>query len=114
LTYTLDSKKVSFDPEKASLPEYGAFIHASLQRADYQLAAIDRLWLQDRFSKYEKLEFLIGEIQSTTSIRVLEQTCRLANSEAKIDKNILAWGEYVKWWAENQGKYRPLPPPKIP
>lgn len=95
--------KFSFDPKTASLEDYRVLMMRS--RPDVQASALDALWAQERFSKFEKLNFSAETISQTQSIRVLMDACQKVNSEAKLDKNILAYPLYLQWWAVHQSDY---------
>lgn len=96
-----------FEPKTADLPHYAAFLTVS--RPDIQVQALDALWAEDRFPKSERLAFVISVMKRTPSIRVLVATCRIVNAEAKINKNIIAWRDYVQWWDINHAKYEQAP-----
>lgn len=98
-----DWPRFKFAPTTATLTEYIQFISSG--RPDTAASATRKLWAQERFAKRERLDSLIQIIQSTRSIGVLEAACTSLNSEAKVQKNILAWGDYVQWWAANKQKF---------
>ena len=106
-----DLPRFDFTPQTATLQEYENFIKTYSLRPDVATGALVSMWNQERFSKQEKLNFLIDQINKTPSIRILESSCNLVNSEAKLDKNILVWHLYPQWWNENMNRYASPPIP---
>ncbi len=66
------------------------------------LAAI---WDSNRFTKFEKLSFMYDVIKQDFSIKGLAMACNLMDRDAKIQKNIIAYNEYLTWWEKNSQQY---------
>lgn len=66
---------------------------------------IGQIWLQERFSKQKRMDFLYEVIKSDTSLRALHRACVVMNIEAKINKNILLAKQYLQWYQANRSKY---------
>ena len=103
-SYNIDLKKFyNIDSAKASLADFAEVLKRTMPI--HQCSILKEIWEQKRFSKATKLDMLYKVISSTHSIRCLHQACRLMNEEAKLEKNILAYEEYIKWWEENRESY---------
>ena len=92
------------DPNKLSYEEYVAFYKKVIPF--YKPGLIAEIWSEERFSKYQKLSFLVNVIESDNSVRAAEYASRLVNKEAHTGKNFLVREVFVKWFNENETRLR--------
>lgn len=110
----IDWSKVGVDPNTVDFEELVA-IFASRPTFDQPLI-LDGIADLDRLPKPERLTFFRDVIKSTKSLIVLHAACFAMNKEAKIDKNIIAYRDYLVWWVEHIRDYTPAadsPPPAV-
>jgi hypothetical protein len=67
---------------------------------------LHKFWEQDRFSKWQRLQFIYEVIRDDNSLRALHAACVIMNLEAKISKNILGDKQYLEWWERNKEHYK--------
>lgn len=104
LTFDTDLLKVKFNAGTALVSEYREFL-ANAPRPDFAATAVSKIMDQERFRKKIRLQLLVDIISETKSIRVLHAACMALNREAKIDRNIIGWTEYIVWWASHENDY---------
>ena len=93
-------KMDGIDPQKLSYEEYVAIYKRVIPF--YKPGIINEIWSAERFSKYQKLSFLVDVIKSDNSVRAAEYASRLVNMEAHTGKNFLDRDSFVKWFQENE------------
>ena len=76
------------------------------QRADLQSALLDKFWNSDRFSKLQKLDFIMDIIRTSQSIAAVRHAERIANSECHLNMNPIACDQYLSWWDKNREKFK--------
>jgi hypothetical protein len=108
----IDWSKVGADPNTVDFEELKA-IFASRPTFDQPLI-LDAMANLDRLPKAERLTFFRDVIKSTKSLIVLNAACFAMNKEAKIDKNIIAYRDYLVWWVEHIRDYTPAADPPTP
>ena len=99
-----------FYPKTATIAEY----HEAIDKNTPDIASVilGAFWRQDRFSKYDKLGFVINVLALTRSIRVLTDACRILGAESGLPVDTIHWKRYVDWWTKNRLKYSELAVPK--
>jgi len=105
----IDWAKVGVDPNTVDFEELKA-IFASRPKFDQPLI-LDGIANLDRLPKPERLTFFRDVIKSTKSLIVLNAACFATNKEAKIDKNIIAYRDYLVWWVDHIRDYTPAADP---
>lgn len=70
-----------------------------------QKEIVETVWGIQRFSKKERIQFLIDTIKNTSSLRCLDKACHILSKESKIDENFISWKKYLEWWEANKDKY---------
>jgi hypothetical protein len=100
----VDWHKHSLDPEKASLGEFATAFYREV--AYTQVRMLYTIWNQKRFLKYDKINFLINVVRTTSSIKCLHQACKLIDQEAKIGKNFMGYVEFLQWWDKHKACYK--------
>ena len=90
-------------PDKISLGD----IRSSYSRLApmHRLKFLSALWGEERFSKFERMKFMMEVIENEKSLRALHRACVLINQEAKLNLNVLGAAQYLKWWQENKVLY---------
>lgn len=104
LHFDSDTTKQGLAPKTASIAEFKVFIQDA-KRPDFAVAVVNKLMEQDRFRKRDRLQVLVDTISDTKSVAVLSAACQALNAEAKIDKNIIGWPQYIQWWEMVQFRY---------
>jgi hypothetical protein len=101
--YIFASHRYNINPSEMSLEEFKSNYHIlePIDKPDY----LDSLWFQQRFSKFDRLQFLYDVIKTTRSLRELHKACELMNFEAKLTKSFVLANEYLQWWEQNRSKY---------
>jgi hypothetical protein len=104
LTYRIDwGKDHNLDPNTATWEE---FLEVYRKEIPFRWPSVlSTMWKQDRFAKSKRIEALYDVIKTTISLKCLHKACKLINEEAKLDKNILAYDEYLRWWEQNRVEY---------
>lgn len=98
----LDWKTLKVSPEESSLHDFIiSFRNAGIAKNQI----LTTIWQQERFSKYDRLEFIYTVIKNDSSIRTATLACEYMNTEAKINKTILAYKDYLAWWEKNRHLY---------
>jgi hypothetical protein len=106
LNFEMDWKRIGINPDAATLAEFEEVL--ANRPAFDKPGIISKIWQQQRFSKFDRLSFLYDVIKSTDSILVLNAACSAMNDEAKINKNIIGYSEYLSWWWEHGREYAGL------
>lgn len=88
--------KYNVDPEKESLSVLTTIY--KIEHPYNQVRMQYSIWKQERFPKYDRINFLVEVINSTSSVRCLQKACELLEQEAKTGKNFLAYNEFLLWW----------------
>jgi len=103
LAVNIPWNEYNIDPNQSSLQELQTKYKVAhpFYRPDY----LSAVWSQERFSKRERLQMLADAIQSESSLWALDRACRLMNTEANINKNILGASAYLRWWEQNKARY---------
>lgn len=92
------------DVSKASLEDFMAIYNrqTTLERS----TVLETVWAQERFSKYDRLEFLFNIVKTTESNRTLYKACKLIDTAAKLNCNYLWYRPYLEWWGKNKDLYK--------
>lgn len=96
--------KLGVDPDVGTLPQLTRLLSEKLGPLELP-NTVNGIWDIQRFSKHERLAFLAAVIRESPSIAALHRACMLMNTEAKLNKNILAYKEYLQWWDENSSQF---------
>jgi len=103
VNYTIDYNKHNLNLNKSEIKEFKSFYLES--PLTYREQILRDIWEKGKFTKLEKLEFLIDRIQNDNSINIVREACSLLDNEAKLNNNICYYKEYLKWWDENNEQY---------
>jgi hypothetical protein len=93
----------SFSPTTASLEEFQELYKKVYPRL--RTCILSYIWKQERFSLYQRLDFLSKVIKSETNFFPLQKACLLMDEQAKIRLTAVKRNSYVEWWEKNKGKY---------
>lgn len=107
--YEIYWDKIPLDPIKASLEDFMKTCKSDQLwggRTTWLPTVLETVWGQERFSKTEKLEFLIDIIKTTKSLRVLRKACQLLDQEAKVGENVIGYKAYIVWWEKSKDLYK--------
>jgi len=96
--------KYNLEPDKASLEQLATAFYTEVPYT--QVRMLYSIWNQSRFSKYDKISFLINVVRTTQSVKCLHQACKLLEQEAKTGKNFMAYEEFLQWWDKHKSCYR--------
>ena len=108
----IDWSKLGVDPNTIDFEQL-KIIFESRPTFD-QPIILDGIAGLDRLPKAERLTFFRDVIQTTKSLIVLHAACFAMNKEAKIDRNIIAYRDYLQWWVEHIRDYTPAADPFSP
>jgi hypothetical protein len=100
---SVDWKRIGIDPATITFGDLKELFDT--RPAFDKPGILAELWHQERFPKFDRLSFLYDVIKSTDSILVLNAACRAMNEECKINKNIIGYADYLKWWLDHAGEY---------
>ena len=103
LRFGIDWKLIGIDPATTDFEEFKEIFRA--RPAFDKPGILLELWHQERFSKFDRLSFLRDVIKSTDSILVLHAACQAMNEEAKINRNVIGYAQYLDWWFEHAKEY---------
>ena len=67
---------------------------------------LETVWAQERFSKYDRLQFLYDLVKTTESNRILYKACKLIDTEAKLNYNYLWYKQHIEWWEKSKDLYK--------
>ncbi len=101
----LEWKALGVDPSSGSIAELVTALSGKLGPMAMP-RLIDSIWALDRFSKYERLGFLVDLIRESPSIGAMHRACMLINTEAHLEKNVVGYREYLAWWDKNSMRYK--------
>jgi hypothetical protein len=93
----------NINPDDLSIDEFSTIYNDVHYRLRPFL--LSELWKSNKFTKKEKLEFLYSVIKTDSSLKALKKACQLMDKEAELNKNILAYKLYLKWWEDNKSSY---------
>jgi hypothetical protein len=96
--------KHNVDPEKASLRVLTTVY--KLEHPYTQVRMQYTIWNQKRFSKHDRISFLVDVINTTSSVRCLHQACKLLEEEARIGKNFIGYQEFLQWWDRQKSCFK--------
>jgi hypothetical protein len=106
LTYSPDWKALNVDkPDQLSLADCEK-LYASQARADFREGVLQYIWDSNKFSKYDKLDFMMSVIRGDRSMNSVRYAQCLADNETNIKHNILDCQAYLDWWTKNADKYK--------
>lgn len=78
----------------------------TLGRADIKEAVEQYVWDNTKFTKHDKLDFLIWIIENDHSIAAINNAHVLCDNEAHLKQNILGNQIYIDWWNKNKDSYK--------
>ncbi len=96
--------KHNVDPKKASFR-----VLATVYKTEHPYTQVRMqytIWKQNRFSKRDRIAFLIDIIKTTSSVRCLHQACKLLDEEAGIGKNFTGYEEFLQWWDRQESCFK--------
>ena len=104
LEYPVDWKALNIDPGTADI----STLTMAMQKLQpiFQTKVMDTVWSTERFSKRDRIQFILDNMVNTSSLRCLDKGCRLLGGESSLNKNFLAWQEYPRWWESHKQNYK--------
>ena len=107
LTSNLNWKSVfNIDaPDKLSIENIKQ-IMIRTPRADFRSILLQYVWEQNRFSKYDKLDFSAWMINIDPSINNLRNAVEAMDMDSNIREILIRYKDYLSWWDQNKEKYK--------
>jgi hypothetical protein len=59
-----------------------------------------RFYAQTRFDLENRLGLLVAALKAEPNLRGVVEIMSLLDQTAKLDRNVLAWRDYVVWWED--------------
>jgi hypothetical protein len=79
--------------------------------ADYKADMISFVWSCQRFSMYDKLDYMADVIRTSNSITAVRYAMSEMAGPAQQYGNLLVYKSYPDWWDKNKDKYKPATTP---
>lgn len=98
--------KDGIDPSKLSLSDLINLYSNKKFNPINKPALIEYIWNRNDFTKRSKMEFLLLVLKEDDSLLVLQYAGSYFKREAKLHISPILWKRQVKWWSENEHKFK--------
>jgi hypothetical protein len=97
--------KAGLDKDKSSIEDMEKDFNVNSNGVYNQTAILDAIYGVQRFSKYERLDFIMKVLQTSPSIAVRAKALNIVQNESKDLHGIMALNYQIDWWNANKDKY---------
>jgi hypothetical protein len=73
---------------------------------DYKLELTDFVWQCGRYSKYDKMVFLVDQAKTSPSLQEAKHAMVFLEEEAHMKENLLGLPDVLDWWDKNKNSYK--------